>query len=63
MSKRLHTVLAGETLRSIAKAYYGSADYALYIFRHNQTTIRNPDRVYPGQVIMIPHMAGVTFLC
>lgn len=58
---REHTVRPGETLYSIAEAYYGSGEYAAFIFRHNDTVIQDPNRIYPAQVITIPHLPGMVF--
>lgn len=56
MAMKTHTVRPGETLDSIAEAYYGDGDLDTYIFRHNSTTIADINRIYPGQVIVIPHV-------
>jgi nucleoid-associated protein YgaU len=56
MSIKKHTVRPGETLDSIAKAYYGDGDLDTYIFQHNSTIIKDINRIYPGQVITIPHL-------
>lgn len=62
MSMKTHTVRPGETLDSIARAYYGDGDLDVYIFQHNQTVIRDINRVYPGQVIAIPHVPFLKWL-
>lgn len=59
MALKTHTVRPGETLDSIAHAYYGNGDMDVYIFQHNQTVIRDINRVYPGQVIVIPHVPAL----
>ncbi len=50
----LYTVKAGDTLGAIAKAHYG--DYKKYpvIFEANKPMLKDPDRIYPGQVLRIP---------
>lgn len=56
MAIKTHTVRPGETLEGIAKAYYGKSDLASYIFRHNDANIHDPNVIYTGQVIVIPHL-------
>ncbi len=46
-----YTVKAGDTLSKIA-AQYGTTWQNIY--EHNRDTIKNPDLIYPGQVIRIP---------
>lgn len=55
MMKR-HVVRPGETLDGLAQAYYGNPELDTYIFQHNQTVIKDINRIYPGQVILIPHL-------
>lgn len=56
MSKKFHTVRPGDTLESIAAAYYKDDTLDDFIFQHNTTTIANPNTLYPGQTIVIPHL-------
>jgi len=51
---RTHTVAKGESLSKIAKRYYGDAKQWRKIFDANKDTIKNPDLIFPGQVIKIP---------
>jgi len=51
---RTHTVAKGESLSKIAKKYYGDAKQWPKIFEANKDTIKNPDLIYPGQVIKVP---------
>lgn len=48
---RTYTVKSGDTLSKIA-AQYGTTWQNIY--EHNRDTIKNPDLIYPGQVIRIP---------
>lgn len=49
-----YTVKKGDTLWGIAKKYLGNgADYKR-IYEANKSTISNPSKIYPGQVLTIP---------
>lgn len=48
------TVVYGDTLRSLALKYYGSSDYWQRIWLANQQTLKNPENVIPGQMLVIP---------
>ena len=49
-----HTVVAGDTLSSIARQYYGAAGRWGEIYEANRGRIGNPDVLIPGQRIVIP---------
>lgn len=49
-----HTVEKGDTLSAIAKKTLGSASRYPEIFEANKPMLKNPDRIYPGQVLRIP---------
>jgi nucleoid-associated protein YgaU len=49
-----HTVKAGETLSKIAKAHYGDASKYMVIFEANQPMLKDPNKIFPGQVLRIP---------
>lgn len=51
---RTHTVKSGDTLSSIAKAYYGNASLFPRIFHANQDKLSDPDKIRTGQVLVIP---------
>lgn len=51
---KFHTVEKGDTLSKIAKQYYGDANKYNKIFQANQPMLKNPDQIYPGQVLRIP---------
>jgi nucleoid-associated protein YgaU len=51
---RMHTVVAGDTLSKIAKHYYGNAMKYPEIFEANRPLLKDPDKIYPGQVLRIP---------
>ena len=51
---RTYTVVAGDSLSKIAKKIYGDANRWKEIFEANKGKIKNPDLIYPGQVLKIP---------
>ena len=53
---RFHTVISGDTLGKIAKKYYGNPMKYPIIFEANQPMLTDPDKIYPGQVLRIPHL-------
>lgn len=57
VSKNRHTVTQGEWLSSIA-AHYGTTWQTLYAL--NRDRIKDPDLIYPGQVLRLPSWARGT---
>jgi len=51
---QFYTVQSGDTLSKIAKQFYGNAMKYPVIFEANEPMLKNPDRIYPGQVLRIP---------
>ena len=51
---RYYTVKSGDTLSAISKAMYGSANEYQRIFEANKPMLTHPDKIYPGQVLIIP---------
>ncbi|WP_046743300.1 peptidoglycan-binding protein LysM [Kordia zhangzhouensis] len=51
---QFHTVAKGDTLGKIAKQYYGNAMKYPVIFEANKPMLKDPDLIYPGQVLRIP---------
>lgn len=49
-----HTVVKGDTLSKIAKHYYGNAMKYPQIFEANKPMLKDPNLIYPGQVLRIP---------
>ncbi len=49
-----YTIKKGDSLSKIAKAYYGNAMKYPVIFEANREVIKDPDLIYPGQVLRIP---------
>jgi len=51
---RWHTVVSGDNLSKIAKAFYGDANKYPVIFEANKPMLKHPDKIYPGQLLRIP---------
>lgn len=51
---RTHTVERGDTLSKIAQQVYGRADRWKLIFDANRNLLDDPDRIHPGQVLVLP---------
>ncbi len=54
--ERTYTVKPGDSLSKIAKAVYGDAGKWNAIYKANQDAIKNPDLIYPGQVLKLPNL-------
>jgi len=54
---QFHTVVKGDSLSKIAKAYYGDMMKYPVIFEANKPMLTDPDKIYPGQVLRIPALA------
>ncbi|CAD7386283.1 LysM peptidoglycan-binding domain-containing protein [Xanthomonas arboricola] len=48
------TVQAGDSLSSIAKRRYGDGNLWPRIFEANRETLKDPDKIFPGQVLQLP---------
>jgi len=51
---RTYTVKSGDTLWAIAAEMYGSGGKYMKIFEANTNILENPDKIKPGQVLVIP---------
>ena len=51
---KTYTVQKGDNLSKIAKAFYGNANKYPLIFEANKPMLKDPDKIYPGQVLRIP---------
>ncbi|NNF36441.1 MAG: peptidoglycan-binding protein LysM [Saprospiraceae bacterium] len=49
-----YEVQSGDSLSKIAKAHYGDAMKYMLIFEANQPLLKDPNLIYPGQVLRIP---------
>jgi nucleoid-associated protein YgaU len=52
--QRSYTVVSGDSLSKIAKREYGDANKWHAIFDANRDKLKDPDRIYPGQVLTLP---------
>jgi len=53
-TSRTYTVKSGDTLSKIAKEMYGDAGKYPQIFEANRPMLKDPDKIYPGQVLRVP---------
>ena len=51
-----YTVKSGDTLSAISKHVYGDANKYNTIFEANKPMLSHPDKIYPGQVLIIPKL-------
>lgn len=51
-----YTVVSGDNLSKISKAVYGDANKYNVIFKANEPMLKHPDKIYPGQVLVIPEL-------
>lgn len=49
-----YTVVKGDNLSKISKAYYGDPNQYMKIFEANKPMLTHPDKIYPGQMLRIP---------
>jgi len=49
-----HIVEKGDTLSKIAQQYYGDARLYPQIFEANRNILSDPNKIYPGQKLLIP---------
>ncbi len=49
-----YEVKKGDTLSKISKEHYGSANKYMVIFEANKPMLKDPDKIYPGQMLRIP---------
>jgi len=54
---QFHEVQKGDSLSKIAKHYYGDAMKYPIIFEANKPMLKDPDLIYPGQMLRIPPIA------
>jgi LysM repeat protein len=53
---RTYIVQSGDTLWKIAENMYGSGNKYMKIFEANTPLLENPDKIFPGQELVIPDL-------
>ncbi|HWC99027.1 MAG TPA: LysM peptidoglycan-binding domain-containing protein [Candidatus Sulfopaludibacter sp.] len=53
-STRRYTVQSGDSLAAISKQFYGSASNYMKIFEANRDVLSDPNKIRPGQQLVIP---------
>jgi nucleoid-associated protein YgaU len=53
---RTYTVVSGDTLWKIAERMYGNGSHYMKIFEANTDVLEHPDRIFPGQKLVIPEL-------
>ena len=53
-SGRRYTVRSGDSLSKISREFYGDADRYMKIFEANRDVLKDPNRIQPGQELVIP---------
>jgi LysM repeat protein len=56
-ASRTYTVKPGDSLASIAHHFYGNYNDWTWIYQANRSVISNPNSIYPGERLQIPHSA------
>jgi nucleoid-associated protein YgaU len=51
-----YTVVKGDSLSKIAKQVYGKASLWRKIYEANQDQIKDPDLIFPGQLLRLPEI-------
>jgi len=55
-----YTVQKNDTLQKISMKYFGTTKNWYKIYQANKDVLSGPDKLYPGQTITIPNLAGIT---
>lgn len=53
---RTYTVESGDTLWKISEAHYGSGSKYMKIFEANSDLLDDPNKIFPGQKLLIPEL-------
>ena len=52
--QRHYTVKSGDTLSKISREFYGDSNQYMKIFEANRNTLQDPNKISPGQDLVIP---------
>lgn len=52
--RRTYKVQKGETLQKISRKFYGTTKKWPLLYKANKDKLKSPDKVFPGQVLVIP---------
>jgi nucleoid-associated protein YgaU len=55
--ERTYTAKKGDTLQKISRKFYGTTKRWPLLYKANKDRLKSPDKVYPGQVLLIPETA------
>jgi len=55
---RMITVRPGDTLSKLARDYMGNANLYHELFEANRPMLKDPDEIFPGQVLRVPEVQG-----
>ena len=53
---KIYEVVSGDSLLKIAKREYGKASEWKRIYEANQDILKDPDKIFPGQMLKIPSL-------
>ena len=53
-----YVIIKGDSLWKIAERFYGNGCHYVEIFNVNQDILKNPNKIYPGQVLRIPALVN-----
>ena len=56
VSYTIYKIKSGDTLQKVSKTVYGTTTKWKKIYDFNQDTLKNPNKIYPGQSIKIPEL-------
>jgi len=51
---KIYEVVSGDSLSKIAKREYGNANEWKRIYEANRDVLKDPDKIFPGQMLKIP---------
>ena len=54
VGSNIYVVKKGDTLSAISKEFYGDANKYMDIFNANKDKLTDPNKIFPGQELIIP---------